>query len=82
MLVGDYERVLQASKQAETKSLDDASLAPDSTLLSVVGREAEMKSLAPQKLQAMQDREWIIRWKGKDVFNARKKVTQVVGIIQ
>lgn len=85
-MIADYERVLQASRQVgrnpDEKSLEGTSLAPDASLLSIVGREAEMRSLAQQKLQEMQDREWIIRWKGKDVFNVRKKVTQVAGIIQ
>jgi hypothetical protein len=85
-LIEDYERVLQASKQAgrefERKALEGTSLSPDASRLSIVGSEAEMKRLAQQKLQDMQDREWVIRWKGRDVFNVRKKVTQVVGVIQ
>ena len=85
-MIQDYERVLQVSKQAEEKCegkpLESAPVASKTLQVRIVGREAEMRSLAQEKLQEIQDREWIIRWKGKDVFNVRKKVNQLVGVIQ
>jgi len=79
-LIEDYEHVLQTSKQAGRES---ESLPLEGALrYEIVGRETEMRILAQQKLEEMRDREWIIKWKGEDVFSVREKVTQIVGVVQ
>lgn len=85
-MIEDYDRVLQASKQkgkeSEKKTSEDAPLLPNASQFRVFGKEMEMKTLAQQKLEDSQRREWILRWKGRDVFNVRKKVTQIKGVIE
>jgi hypothetical protein len=48
----------------------------------IFGNEQAMRAVAGSKLQEMQDKEWILRWKGKDVFKIREQVTRVVKFTQ
>jgi hypothetical protein len=41
-----------------------------------------MKTFVSERIKEMQNKEWIIRWKGREFFHIREGVNQVVGIVQ
>jgi len=41
-----------------------------------------MKDLVSKKLKKMQEKEWVVKWKGREVFRVRKAVTEAVKIVQ
>ena len=90
----DYERVLQYSNREQANE-DGVPTAEDNQTtrgedavrtedvrLSIVGKEEAMRLLAAKKLEQMQKGEWIVRWKGKDVFHVRKQVTHIIKVVQ
>jgi hypothetical protein len=91
----DYNRVLAESKKeadVEDKEVDgngDAAAAQSSgngdgeeQHPAILSKESEMKDLVSKKLKKMQEKEWVIKWKGKEVFRVRKAVTETVKIVQ
>ncbi|EPE26584.1 Ankyrin repeat-containing protein [Glarea lozoyensis ATCC 20868] len=48
----------------------------------ILGKDSEMKDLVSQKLKEMEDSEWVIKWKGNEVFRVRKAVSEAVKIVQ
>ncbi|KAG4431404.1 hypothetical protein IFR05_013115 [Cadophora sp. M221] len=48
----------------------------------IFGKEAEMQNLVTQKLKKMQEKEWVVKWKGKELFRVRKAITETVKIVQ
>jgi hypothetical protein len=41
-----------------------------------------MQELAADKLDLMRQKEWVVRWRGKDVFEVRKVVQRIVSTVQ
>jgi len=48
----------------------------------ILGKGAEMQDLVAQKLKKMQEKEWVVKWKGKELFRVRKAITETVKIVQ
>lgn len=93
-ILDGYERVLQHSRKkqarldgtlvAREKSSTGTEDASDEVTseVKILGKEEEMKKLAQEKLEQMQRGEWIVQWKGKDVFNVRKRATELIKAVQ
>lgn len=46
-----------------------------------VGNEQEMRNIAAAKLREMQQKEWKLKWKGREIFNVREQVTRIVKLV-
>lgn len=94
-ILEDYDIIIDRVKEQEMKNenkvsgnLDAASeqtydaVKPEGREITLVGKENEMKAFVSERMKEMVSKEWIVRWKGKEVFNVRRGVTQVVKIVQ
>ncbi|KUJ23714.1 uncharacterized protein LY89DRAFT_775974 [Mollisia scopiformis] len=55
---------------------------PEARQITFVGKEAAMKAFVSDRMKQMETKEWVVRWKGKEVFNVRRSIHQVVKIVQ
>jgi hypothetical protein len=48
----------------------------------IFGNEQAMKDIARSKLAEMLQKEWVLQWKGREVFKVREQVTRIVKFTQ
>jgi hypothetical protein len=48
----------------------------------IFGNEQAMKDIAKSKLDEMLQKEWVLQWKGREVFKVREQVTRFVKFTQ
>jgi NWD NACHT NTPase-like protein len=82
---GEDSNMLELQPNSENLDSDDKAQDGsdiDVALKSRFGVEQEMKSIATANLEKMRQKEWIVKWGGKELFKVRDQVTKIVNIVE